>query len=1210
LTTQPQSDAPLPQPPLLEQVEALRRAGRYQEALALTDESVLASAADPALLNAVADCARQVGLADQAEALWQRALALRPDYAEAAYLLGVLLHQRGSEAEAEACYRRALASRPGHADARHNLGFLCHRQQRYGEAEACYRRALALAPSKPDFHNKLGALLRELERYPEAEACYRRALDLWPEFAGAHYNLGLLLRNRSRFEEAEACFRRALALEPDDADARFALGILLLLLGRLKEGWPYCEARYHPGKKLERVALPDWPFPRWEGQPLAGKSLLILPEQGFGDEIQCCRYAAVLKQRGAARITLMCKAPLKALFLGLAGIDAVFAAEEAAAVPPHDYWTLALSIPCGLGTDQDSIPNRLPYLAAPPERVARWAPRLPAGNRRVGLAWKGSALHKNDAHRSLPNLEALAPLWRVPGLCFVSLQKGAGEDQAAAPPPGQPLLNLGPELRDFADTAAVLTALDLVICVDTAIAHLAGALNRPCWVLLPACGTDWRWQLERADSPWYPGALRLFRQPAEGGWAALVEAVAQELGRWSRNPPQASAGRPEQPAPGGARGSRIGGKAELPAPQPGAAPSALREQVVSLCRARRYREALALADGSALARTADPVLLNTVAVCARRVGLTDKAEALWRQALDLEPGYADARGNLGLLLKELGRLDEAAACYRQALALAPDQADTHRKLGNLLYELRRLDEAEACYRKALALAPDDAIACFKLGNVLYELQRLGEAEDCYRRTLALRPDAGDAHNNLGLLLKALKRLDAAEACYRRALALNSGKASTHGNLGRLLQELGRYGEAEASCRRALALAPESAEAHYHLGALLHYGLNRFEEAEASYRRALALKPECADARLSLGLLLLLRGQFEEGWRLCESRYHPGKTGEKVDLPRCAFPRWQGEPLAGKSLLILREQGLGDEIQFCRYAAVVKGMGAEQVSLLCRASLKALFSTLSEVDAVYAPAEEAAIPPHDYWAFALSLPLHCGTTEASIPARLPYLKTAPERMEYWAPRLPAAGKRVGLVWKGSATHKNDAHRSLPGLETLAPLWRVPGLNFVSLQKGEGEDQAAAPSPGQPLLNLGPELRDFADTAAVLSALDLLISVDTSVAHLAGALNRPCWVLLPHLMADWRWQLERSDSPWYPGALRLFRQPAEGGWATVAEAVAQALEQWSREPLEGEARPDGQAGSARLRRLAAKLSGLSQQDLSMIGAVVDRLAASSG
>ena len=313
------------------------------------------------------------------------------------------------------------------------------------------------------------------------------------------------------------------------------LGMLLLSLARYAEGWPYYEARYDTRLEAKWIPLPELPFPQWAGEPLRGKSILLWPEQGFGDEIQFVRYAPMLKARGASSVSLVCKPPLKDLLKTAAGVDRVLASGEP--VPPHDYWSFLLSVPLRVGTTLGSIPNSLPYLGANVHCVHYWRDHLPTEGFKVGLVWRGAADHKNDANRSLPDLAALAPLWAIPGIRFVSLQKGSGAQEAISPPAGQPILALGHEIRDFADTAAIVAQLELVICVDTAIAHLAGALGKPCWVLLPAIGCDWRWLHERTDSPWYPdpGVMRLFRQALGGSWRETIAEVAQALREWVKN---------------------------------------------------------------------------------------------------------------------------------------------------------------------------------------------------------------------------------------------------------------------------------------------------------------------------------------------------------------------------------------------------------------------------------------------------------------------------------------------------------------------------------------------------------------------------------------------------------------------------------------------------------------------------------------------------
>lgn len=434
-------------------------------------------------------------------------------------------HEAGHLAEAEAAYRRILTTNPGNALVHNNFANLLRQTQRAAQAESHCRRALELLPDSADILNNLGGVLEDLARLPEAEAAYRRALALKPGFAVTHSNLGALLEKLDRFAEAEVVYRHALVLDPNMAAARFNLGTLLLAQGRYVDGWEYFEARREV--YAEHGVLP---FPRWNGESLEGKSLLLLPEQGYGDTIQFVRYAALLKERGLAMLSLVCGDAMLPLLRTVAGIDALIT--DPAALRYHDYWSSPLSLPYGFGTTLETIPARIPYVGVPASRVETWRERLPEGGVRVGLVWKGNPEHVNDANRSLQHFSELAPLWAVPGIQFITLQMGQAQDEPKACEMRQPAVALGHEIRDFGDTAAIVAQLDLVICVDTSIAHLAGALGVPCWVMLPKLGLDWRWLMQSVDSPWYPKGMRLFRQTAAARWPEVIQNVAAALSRW------------------------------------------------------------------------------------------------------------------------------------------------------------------------------------------------------------------------------------------------------------------------------------------------------------------------------------------------------------------------------------------------------------------------------------------------------------------------------------------------------------------------------------------------------------------------------------------------------------------------------------------------------------------------------------------------------
>ncbi|MDB5895591.1 MAG: hypothetical protein JWQ88_3122 [Rhodoferax sp.] len=433
-------------------------------------------------------------------------------------------------AEAEQAFRQAVALAPDMAEGWSNLGLMLEKRGEDVEAEASYRQALLLRPHLAETQVNLGGLLARQKRFDEAEGAYAQALRLDPHRPGTWSNLGVLYASQRLDEEAEACFERALAMAPNSPRARFNLGVLQLRQGRLEEGWLGLEARdWYAG--LNRSLR----CPRWSGGPLQGRAILIGYEVGHGDMVQFARYVSLLKARGAGEVTLLCHPALKRLFGTLDGVDRLLGFDEPwpeanGGAPCWNVWSPLMSLPFLFETRLDNLPARLPYLHAEPRLAATWAEALgTATGLRVGLVWKGNPGFENDADRSLPSLAVLAPLWQVAGVRFVSLQKGAGEDEAAAPPAGQPLLHLGARMADFADAAAIMVQLDLVIAVDTAMAHLAGALGKPCWLLLPHYQTDWRWFEDRTDSPWYPGVMRLFRQSTDDDWTPVVRAVAEAL---------------------------------------------------------------------------------------------------------------------------------------------------------------------------------------------------------------------------------------------------------------------------------------------------------------------------------------------------------------------------------------------------------------------------------------------------------------------------------------------------------------------------------------------------------------------------------------------------------------------------------------------------------------------------------------------------------
>jgi tetratricopeptide (TPR) repeat protein len=461
----------------------------------------------------------------EAERLFRQVLAADPRHADSLHLLGVIAYQTGRHDSAADLIGEAITINPREFSYRSNLGNLLLRQGRVDEAAALYRTAIDIKPDHPVARYNLGNARREQRRLDEAVACYCAAIGLKPDYPEAHHNLGLALQEQGRWDEGVSCYRKAIELRPDYSEAHYNLAMALLACGEMAAGWIEHEWRWTPPQFIN--VRRGFSQPQWRGQAAAGRALLIHAEQGLGDTIQFCRYAPLAAARGL-RVILEVPNPLVRLIRSLPGVDKVVAQGEA--LPQFDLHCPMLSMPMALGTTITTIPSNIPYLHADAWQVAAWQTRLAAlQNRghRVGLVWAGNprkqlrATAAIDRRRSIAP-ERLAPLLELPGLHFFSLQK-----DGPATPDRFPLTDFMAEMGDFADTAALIANLDLIISVDTSVAHLAAAMGKPVWLLdrFDAC---WRWLVGRRDSPWYPG-LRLYRQPQPGDWHSVLAEVARDL---------------------------------------------------------------------------------------------------------------------------------------------------------------------------------------------------------------------------------------------------------------------------------------------------------------------------------------------------------------------------------------------------------------------------------------------------------------------------------------------------------------------------------------------------------------------------------------------------------------------------------------------------------------------------------------------------------
>jgi tetratricopeptide (TPR) repeat protein len=557
-----------------------------------------------------------------------------------------------------------------------------------------------------------------------------------------------------------------------------------------------------------------------------------------------------------------------------------------------------------------------------------------------------------------------------------------------------------------------------------------------------------------------------------------------------------------------------------------------------------YRRAIAINPG-------DSVAYGSLGLAFFDQGKPAEAIIAYQRAIAINPRDAVAHANLGLAFADQGKLDEAITAYRQALAVHSGDPTINLNLGVALRKQGKLDEAITAYQRAIAIKPLFADAYYNLGLAMFKQGKLDEAIVAYQRAIVIKPDHADAYSNFGIALRDQGKLDEAIVAYQRAIAIKPNHANAYSNLGNALFDLGNLDDALAAYRRALAIDPDHADAFYNLGNVLGCQGN-LNDALAAYRRVLAIDPNYADAHWNLSLALLTQGHFTSGWSEHEWRW---KIKDLVRTRLSSKPLWLGTPsLRDRTILLWGEQGLGDQIQFARYATSISELGA-RVILEVSDPLVRVLGDLRGVSKIVAASTPVPDSGFDFHCPLMSLPLALGTELSTIPDA-PRLTTHMQNVPRWAERVPSSMPKIGIAWSGNPKHKNDRNRSV-ALSQLAPIL-TPHATWISLQKELRDADRPTFDAAESIRHFGNQLDDFLDTAALCEQCDLVISVDTSVAHLAATLGRPVWLLLP-FAADWRWLQDHDDSPWYP-TMKLYRQQQIGDWEGVFQRVKVDLQTW--------------------------------------------------
>jgi len=1068
--------------------------------------------------------------------------------------------------------------------------------------------------------------LREQAKWDAALPLCFEAHRADPTSPVAAHNLGVMLTKMGRLVEGEAILRKALALAPDSALGRHALAHNLLAQGRYRDAWPLYDARVEMAEL--KIGFPsDFAFPRWRGEPLAGKRLVIFPEQGLGDQIQFARFLPRLIDE-AGEVVLLALPPLERLFRHNFPDAQVICATGKVEFPDPDVWTTMQDIPAATDLALEDVSDA-PYLKPP----GTW-PALGDGFK-IGLKAIGNPNYVNDAMRSLPPELAERLRRELPGR-IISLEPG---DSGA---------------KDMADTAAIIEQVDMVVSVDTSVAHLAGAMGKACMLLVAGFGPDWRWMTDRKDSPWYSNH-RLYRGDADGDWTAAVERLIEEARKVVRT---------------------LTARAEV-------------NRAIELRDRQQIEEALAAAGRAAAIDPDDARAVHAYGVLLSSMGRLSESERLLRDSLSRNPDHVDSRYALSLTLLSQGRY-RAAWPYHEARLLRPESDPTvprnlpyprwqgedlrgkriaifpeqgfgdHIQFVRFVPELLRRGANVTLFAKAalvrlfansfpdVDVLPTVGTAEFpdpdywatlmdlpaRLGIEIDTIPGLpylswpevreGEGD---RPRIGLKLSGNPKHRNdawrtlsrewaerlsrqLPGTLVSLEPKDSgardfadtaaiiagldlvisvdtsvahlAGAMGKPCLLLVSGydtdwrwmrdrpdspwyprhslfRSTIEGDWSTAIDDLvravepalhraaaerlmakaqalraeGRPIDALAAVEQAVATDPSSVNAAYMHGVFLT-NFGRLAEAETVLRRVIEAAPDLPNPRDALATNLLAQGRSHEGWPLYEARTE--REGLNDGFPRgFPYPRWRGESLKGKRIAVFPEQGLGDQIQYVRFVRDLLRLGAK-VTLLTPPTLVRLFAqNFPDVDVVSASGTAEFADP-DYWTTLVDLAVRL-RVQPDLLGRQPYLRVPTQESKRADDVF-----RVGLVTRGSSTFSNDIYRSLP-----------PEL---------GERLRSA-LPGD-VVDLSPEAtraRDFAETAAIIAELDLVVSVDTAVAHLAGAMGKVCMLMLPGFATDWRWMRERNDTPWYPEHL-LCRAEIDTGWPPVIERVILQARQLAR------------------------------------------------
>jgi tetratricopeptide (TPR) repeat protein len=1013
----------------------------------------------------------------QAESLYQQVITLQPSHAYAYFCLGCLAESNKQIEPAINYYQQAIKYQPNYLEAHNNLGNIYKEKGELDQALNCYEETLKINPNSWQSYYNLGIIFGYKKQWQTSEFYYKKTLEINPNFAEAYNNLGNLYEREKNLDMAKKCYQKALAVNPNHLSSVINLALVFLLLGDFETGFYYYEKRLEKEEYWGQIPLGKI---SWNGENLQGKSIVIWNEQGLGDYLQFIRYVQKLQDLGA-KVIVSTPSPLESLFKEclIYDIEVIGSCN----VDNYNHHVSIMSLPGIFKTNLSNIEAKIPYILPPANTQQNF--NLPTQDYyNIGIVWAAKKDTPMYPHKSCSLDLFINLLDELENIALYSLQVGEDATQIQPYLDNPRVIDLSSQIKDFKDTAYFINQLDLIITIDTSVAHLAGAMGKPVWVLLHYV-PDWRWLLDRDDSPWYP-TMRLFRQPSFANWEGVFAQVKEELKSGVMNVI--------------ARHEAISGVGSQ----------------VTL-----GSNLLLLQDQSSITPQPSTIIhLSNSELSARNSERTNQHYSL------LPTPYSLSKSTIIPQPSTMNN-DNTFVIISPATPTNNDNTEEeYFKLAKSYYQQQNFDQAIKYYKKTIEINPNRAETYNNMGVALQLDGKLNEALTAYQKAISLEPNYLNAYNNLGVLHTEQNQFEAAIACYEKVLLLHHDCADAYCNLGNLYQAQGKY-----------------------------------TEAIQSYQKALELEPTQVNANVNLGYTLLLLGDLPRGWLKIQQRFE--KPNLKPWLP--PIPMWDGTNINGKSIVLWCEQGLGDSIQFIRYALQIKAMGAN-VTIATNPLLVSLYRQCLSASFTVLDQAQCNVYDYDHHVSLISLPSIFKTDLDTIPTPIPYLIPPNLSSSVTLPLLPDCKYKIGIVWaSGKADWKLYQTKTVSPQLFINLLDDIDNIALYSLQVGEDPSQIQPYLDNPRVIDLSTQIKDFVDTAYLINQLDLIITVDTAVAHLAGAMGKPVWVLLP-FVPDWRWLLDRSDSPWYP-TMRLFRQPSFGDWDGVFAQVKEELNSGFRFQVSG-------------------------------------------